>query len=69
MKLKKAETPDMGEVADMGGAPFVADMAPAAPATGKVGTLLAFLASLVALALVGAVAAMMYLNWELIAQA
>ena len=79
MKLKK---PDAGEndesttVATTGSAViadrFKLDMEPVAqgPAgVNKTAALIAFLASLAAAAMVGAVAAMMYVNWELIANA
>ena len=42
---------------------------PAPKRSGGVATLIAVLASLAAAAMVGAVAAMMYVNWELIANA
>ena len=70
MKLKKTEinaTGATGEIEDL-----TFDPSPAQPASSggnKTAALIAFLASLAAAAMVGAVAAMMYVNWELIAEA
>ena len=76
MKLKKVEATEMDGVnattpVDMsaGGAGFDMGAAPAAKSSGGVATLIAVLASLAAAAMVGAVAAMMYVNWQLIANA
>jgi len=79
MKLKRSDASENDELAT---APttgtaiiadrFKLDMEPAAagPAgVNKTAALIAFLASLAAAAMVGAVAAMMYVNWELIANA
>ena len=77
MKLKKAETT---ETVDMNSATdsaviadrFRLDVEPVSPGfsgVSKGAALIALLASLAAAAMVGAVAAMMYLNWELIAGA
>ena len=73
MKLKKVESTETDE----SGATVIADRfkLDAVPAqTGPAGVnrtaaIIAFLASLAAAAMVGAVAAMMYVNWELIAEA
>jgi hypothetical protein len=73
MKLKKVESTETDEsgaaaIADR----FKLDAVPVqtGPAgVNKTAALIAFLASLAAAAMVGAVAAMMYLNWELIAEA
>ncbi len=80
MKLKKAESAETEETpaAPTGGAViadrFKLDVDPNAGKSGPAGVnktaaLIAFLASLAAAAMVGAVAAMMYVNWELIAEA
>jgi len=75
MKLKKVEATEMDESSTGTTAAFPAVDAAlamgAAPAkkSGGVATLIAVLASLAAAAMVGAVAAMMYVNWELIANA
>lgn len=79
MKLKKS---DAGEIdgsttaATTGSAiiadRFKLDMEPVdkgPQGVNKIAALIAFLASLAAAAMVGAVAAMMYVNWELIANA
>ena len=73
MKLKKIESTEMDESgATAIGDPFKLDAAPvqSGPAgVNRTAALIAFLASLAAAAMVGAVAAMMYVNWELIAEA
>ena len=76
MKLKKVEATEMDESSTGTAAAFPAvdaalamGTAPAAKSSGGVATLIAVLASLAAAAMVGAVAAMMYVNWELIANA
>ncbi len=69
MKLKKTEMNGTGATGEIEDLTF--DPSPAQPASSGVSTaaLIAFLASLAAAAMVGAVAAMMYVNWELIAEA
>ena len=69
MKLKKSDATEMDALNPAEPAAF--DMGPAASpkSSGGVATLIAVLASLAAAAMVGAVAAMMYVNWELIANA
>ena len=71
MKLKKLETNETGTTDTIENLTF--DPNPVQPGrpTGinKTAALIAFLASLAAAAMVGAVAAMMYVNWELIAEA
>ena len=70
MKLKKTEmngTGATGEIEDLTFDPSPAQ--PVSSGVNKTAALIAFLASLVAAAMVGAVAAMMYVNWELIAEA
>ena len=70
MKLKKLETNETGTsdtVEDLTFNPVVAQSGSAG--VNKTAALIAFLASLAAAAMVGAVAAMMYVNWELIAEA
>ena len=72
MKLKKVEATEMDESSAAAFPAVDAALAMgAAPAkrSGGVATLIAVLASLAAAAMVGAVAAMMYVNWELIANA
>ena len=75
MKLKKVEATEMDESSTGTMAAFPAVDAAlamgAAPVkrSGGIATLIAVLASLAAAAMVGAVAAMMYVNWELIANA
>ncbi len=76
MKLKKVDATEMGESDTATTVAFPAvDAAltmgaePAPKRSGGVATLIAVLASLAAAAMVGAVAAMMYVNWELIANA
>ena len=69
MKLKRSDAPEMDALSPVEPATF--DMGPVASpkSSGGVATLIAVLASLAAAAMVGAVAAMMYVNWELIANA
>ena len=72
MKLKKVEATEMDESSAAAFPAVDAALAMgAAPAkrSGGVATLIAVLASLAAAAMVGAVAAMMCVNWELIANA
>ena len=69
MKLKKLDTSEVGISDTVEDLTFNPGLAQSAPAGGKTAALIAFLASLAAAAMVGAVAAMMYLNWELIAEA
>ena len=74
MKLKKVEATEMDESSTGTAAAFPAvdaalAMGSAPKRSGGVATLIAVLASLAAAAMVGAVAAMMYVNWELIANA
>ena len=69
MKLKKLETNESGASDTVENLTF--DPIPAQPGpagVNKTAALIAFLASLAAAAMVGAVAAMMYVNWELIAE-
>ena len=71
MKLKKLETspiaaPEGAGMDDVALAPVAA--APVSTA-GRVATLAAFFAAIAAAVLVGAAAAMMYINWGLIANA
>lgn len=70
MKLKKLETNETG-VTDTTENVMLDPMVAQSGSTGvnKTAALIAFLASLAAAAMVGAVAAMMYVNWELIAEA
>ena len=70
MKLKKLETNENG-VTDTTENVMLDPMVAQSGSTGvnKTAALIAFLASLAAAAMVGAVAAMMYVNWELIAEA
>ena len=69
MKLKKSDATEMDALNPEEPAAF--DMGPTASpkSSGGIATLIAVLASLAAAAMVGAVAAMMYVNWELIANA
>ena len=70
MKLKKLDTSEVGAsdtIEDLTFNPGVGQ--PASAGGGKTAALIALLASLAAVAMVGAVAAMMYVNWELIAEA
>ena len=70
MKLKKLETNETGAtdtIENMTLDPVVAQSG--STGVNKTAALIAFLASLAAAAMVGAVAAMMYVNWELIAEA
>lgn len=74
MKLKKVETSGVNDIPEMGDVSADAQMldlgAPqSAPSSGGVGAMIAFIASLAAAALIGATAAMMYVNWGLIAEA
>jgi hypothetical protein len=73
MKLKKVEATEMDESSAAAfpavDAALAMGAAPAPKRSGGVATLIAVLASLAAAAMVGAVAAMMYVNWELIANA
>ena len=69
MKLKKVEATEMDESSAAAFPAVDAALAPAPKRSGGVATLIAVLASLAAAAMVGAVAAMMYVNWELIANA
>ena len=73
MKLKKVEATEMDESSAAAfpavDAALAMGVAPAPKRSGGVATLIAVLASLAAAAMVGAVAAMMYVNWELIANA
>ena len=69
MKLKKVEATEMDESSAAVDAALAMGAAPAPKRSGGVATLIAVLASLAAAAMVGAVAAMMYVNWELIANA
>ena len=73
MKLKKVEATEMDESNTAAfpavDAALAMGAAPAPKRSGGVATLIAVLASLAAAAMVGAVAAMMYVNWELIANA
>ena len=71
MKLKKLETNETGATDAIEDLTFNPGLAQSGSATGvnKTAALIAFLASLAAAAMVGAVAAMMYVNWELIAEA
>jgi len=74
MKLKKTEAEN--EMPAVGGGAVIADRfrldasdASAGPAgVGKTSTLIALLCALAAVAMIGGVAALMYLNWEEIAQ-
>ncbi len=78
MKLKKATTPEFNDVPEVSDEALM-DMPEALPselpgasgatAGGRVATVAAFIASLAAAALIGAMAAMMYVNWNLIAEA
>ena len=65
MKLKNIESADAAPV----GAEVAALQPVAAGGGGKVATMIAFFASLAAAAMVSAIVAMMYVNWELIANA
>ena len=75
MKLKKLDVDEMDEPVTAAttmmpeSARLQFDSVPGSTGAGKVATLIAVLASLAAAAMVGAVAAMMYVNWELIANA
>ncbi len=70
MKLKKLETNETGATDAIEDLTFNPGLAQSGPAgVNKTAALIAFLASLAAAAMVGAVAAMMYVNWELIAEA
>ena len=77
MKLKKAETTETVDMNSATDSAVIADrfrldvepVSPGASGVSKGAALIALLASLAAAAMVGAVAAMMYLNWELIAGA
>ena len=76
MKLKKVDATEMDDPNTAATAAFPAvdaalamGAAPVPKRSGGVATLIAVLASLAAAAMVGAVAAMMYVNWELIANA
>ena len=69
MKLKKSDATEMDALNPVEPAAFDMEPTAAPKSSGGVATLIAVLASLAAAAMVGAVAAMMYVNWELIANA